>query len=115
MPTHPVSSANIAAGLVNGSTSAITEGLECSVAATTGTLTATANFFPRAIISRHKIINPDFNPVILNPVAGSVANLYMSGQVNINGSGNMLFPTGTVAFPMLGQALTPSVNIYMRQ
>ena len=101
----------IATGAVNGNTSAITEGLECSIspldtttAANSGVMTPTANFFPRAIISRHKIINPDFTPVILNPVENSVANLYMSGTVNINGSGTMLFPASGAAlsFPMLG-------------
>ena len=82
MPTHPVSSNYLAAGVVNGTTSAITEGLECTVTATSGALATTANFFPRAIISRHKIINPDFNPQILTNGAssvGAVANLYMSG------------------------------------
>jgi hypothetical protein len=68
------------------------EGLEYQVTgvnnaangATNGTLIATTNYFPRAIISRHKIINADFNYVPFGnttsvATVGGVGNYYMAG------------------------------------
>jgi hypothetical protein len=60
------------------------EGFECSVNQTTGALTAMTNlganvgvYFPRAIISRHKIVNADFNST--TATAGSCSNSYFGG------------------------------------
>lgn len=62
IPTHPASYAGAVAS--NGVASSKFEGLEPTINMTTGSvgqLVASANYFPRALISRHKIVNADFN------------------------------------------------------
>ena len=58
IPTHPASYAGAVAA--NGVSSSKFEGLEPTIDAN-GALTVSANYFPRALISRHKIVNADFN------------------------------------------------------
>lgn len=87
-------------------------------------LVATTNYFPRAIISRHKIINADFSYVPLGANgAGATGNVYFSGIVNANGNSDNLpimaqaaaADTSNIPFPTLPKSCTPSVNLYMSQ
>jgi hypothetical protein len=68
IPTHPFSP-SIGNAAANNSKF---EGLEQSVNPTTGALTNTDNYFPRAIIDRSKIINSDFMMPV-TPIAGGGA------------------------------------------
>ena len=53
---------NIANHPYSGVTTALSkqEGVEQSVNTTTGALTATNLYYPRALVSRHKVLNTDF-------------------------------------------------------
>jgi len=68
LPTHPLCSAVATVANMGGVASSPFEGFECSVDPAAGVLLPVQNlggnvasYFPRAIISRHKIINADFN------------------------------------------------------
>ena len=93
-----------------------------SVSPSTGNLTATTNYFPRAIISRHKVINADFcMPAYTQTstiTAGAVNNAFYASA--ISGNGDSLAPY-TLAnaqpptLPNLPRSTTPSINIYLAQ
>jgi hypothetical protein len=55
--------------------------LEYTVDTGTGALTATTNYFPRAIISRHKIINPDFCMQVPG-TANGINNIYFAALIS---------------------------------
>ena len=83
--------------------------------------TVAAGYFPRAIVSRHKIINQDYCMPI-NPtaaVANCVGNVYMSASMSPYSDAfintGMVLPAPGQNFPVLPNSLTPSVNCYMGQ
>jgi hypothetical protein len=85
MPTHPLCSAGITnTTTIGGISSSMFEGRECTVSE--GALTITGNYFPRSIISRHKIINPDFNAMQVGAngavLPNSCTNVYFAGLVS---------------------------------
>ena len=83
-PSHPVANSivnTVGAPNTAGNTSKV-EGFEYSVANYgTGALTQTANYYPRALISRHKVINNDFIMPVVQTTGATNAATYVMGSV----------------------------------
>ncbi len=84
IPSHPVANSlvnTVGAPNTAGNTSKF-EGFEYSVSNYgTGALTQTANYFPRALVSRHKVLNNDFIMPAVQTSGATNAATYVMGSV----------------------------------
>lgn len=123
IPTHPYNTTTGTSTPVVASSKM--EGLDYPITnySTGAVSTTAAGYFPRAIVSRHKIINQDYcmpiNPNAASATGNAVGNVYMAATLSANSdaalNNGMFLPAPGQNFPVLPNSLTPSVNCYMGQ